>query len=89
MYQNTSAQNFPIYHCIKIDDHIRELTLPQPHPGGSSSVISRSAVFYPGIFGGGIPPQLRIPPPPKNLRRGLLPCECNTCKLTECSKLTK
>ena len=42
------------------------------------------------FLGGGNPPQLRIPPrPPKNLRRGLLLCECNTCKLTECSKLTK
>ena len=51
--------------------------------------LSLSSVFYPGTFGGG-----NFPPPnfefsPKNLRRGLLLCECNTCKLTECSKLTK
>jgi len=37
---------------------------------------------------GGISPQTSNSPP-KNLRRGLLLCECNTCKLTECSKLTK
>ena len=40
---------------------------------------------------GGISPQNFEFFPPKNLRRGLLLCECNTCKLrpTECSKLTK
>ena len=44
--------------------------------------------FIQAHFGGKFPPKIRIPPP-KNLRRGLLLCECNTCKLTECSKLTK
>ena len=39
------------------------------------------------LGGGESPPNFEFPP--KNLRRGLLLCECNTCKLTECSKLTK
>ena len=46
-----------------------------------------AAVFYPGTFWGEFPPP-NFEFPPKNLRRGLLLCECNTCKLTECSKLT-
>jgi len=56
----------------------------------SLGIITRAPrpVFYPGTFWGEISPKTSNPPP-KNLRRGLLLCECNTCKLTECSKLTK
>ena len=44
----------------------------------ASSVLSRH------IWGGKFPPNFELPP-----RTWGEVCECNTCKLTECSKLTK
>ena len=46
--------------------------------------------FIQAHLGGGFPPNFEFPPPPQELEaRSVTICECNTCKLTECSKLTK